>query len=144
MGLGCILFIKQPGCQTHQLLSIVTLIKILIKYTVTNLKIFIIRCQFDIMQGPSSVLSIIIIIAGISLIGVVVYQILPLLRPKAKTNWVIILINKLHLWNFFIICWVQYCTNQPPVQCKTPGGPLSSCLLAIKLRPSVFNFIIIY
>jgi len=31
MELGCILFIKQPGCQTHQLLSIVTLLQILIK-----------------------------------------------------------------------------------------------------------------
>jgi len=38
------------------------------------------------MQEPSSVLSIIVIIAGIALIGVVVYQILPLLWPKAKTN----------------------------------------------------------
>jgi|GEM_PF-3132156 len=38
------------------------------------------------MQGPSSVLSIIVIIAGIALVGVVMYQILPLLRPKAKTN----------------------------------------------------------
>jgi len=34
------------------------------------------------MQGPSSVLSIIIIIAGISLIGVVVYQILHYFSQK--------------------------------------------------------------
>jgi hypothetical protein len=38
------------------------------------------------MQGPSTLLSIIVIIAGIAFIGVVVYQILPLLWPKAKTN----------------------------------------------------------
>jgi len=36
------------------------------------------------MQGPSSVLSIIIIIAGISLIGVVVYQILHYFGQKQK------------------------------------------------------------
>jgi len=56
------------------------------KWPVTSIKIFIIRCQSYIVQGPSSVLSIIVVIAGIALVGVVVYQIISLIWPKAKTN----------------------------------------------------------